>query len=83
MGSRLLINPPSLPLSLPPFLILSDKTTMNDMLDVASSNIKTLGGFLQAEPVGAYERADKGMEALPVPVSVVKRGGGREGGRAG
>jgi hypothetical protein len=38
---------------------------MNDMLDVAS-NIKTLGGFLQAEPVGAYERADQGMNALPV-----------------
>jgi len=53
----------SLPPSLPPFL--SDKTTMNDMLDVAS-NIKTLGGFLQAEPVGAYERADQGMNALPV-----------------
>jgi len=54
---------------------------MNAMLDVASSHIKTLGGFLQAEPVGAYERADKGMDALPVPVS----GGseGREEGREG
>jgi len=39
-------------------------------------------GFLQAEPVGAYERADKGMDALPVAVSVVTRWkGGREGGK--
>ena len=50
------------------------------MLDMASSNIKTLGGFLQAEPVGPYERADKGMEALQ---ELVGDGRGREGGRKG
>ncbi|TFJ87455.1 hypothetical protein NSK_000808 [Nannochloropsis salina CCMP1776] len=44
----------------------SKKTTISDMLNVASTNIKTLGGFLQGEPVGPYERMDKGMPAVPV-----------------
>jgi len=47
---------------------LSKKTTISDMLNVASTNIKTLGGFLQGEPVGPYERMDKGMPAVPVGI---------------
>lgn len=75
-----LILPPLLPFLSSP----SDKTTIKDMQDMASSNIKALGGFLQAEPVGPYERADRGMETLPELVGDgMRREGGREGGLTG